>query len=75
MIAVRKLDAASVAMDDQDPILAALLAAPLATELESAEERAADLAAIAEYQAGRALIHSAAEVHADIEAMHRPAAE
>lgn len=58
-----------------DPVLAAFLAAPVSDEPETEEERAADLEAIADYQAGRGLRFSGAEVHAEVEELHDAAAE
>jgi hypothetical protein len=62
-----------------DPVLAAFDNAPLSDEPETDEERAADMAAIAEHQAGRGRGRSHAEVHADVEraaqAMRRFGAE
>lgn len=58
-----------------DPVLAAFLAAPVSDEPETEEERAADLEAIADYQAGRGLRHSGAHVHAEVEGLHDTAAE
>lgn len=64
MTAARKLLA-----DDDDPVLAAFRNAPLSDEPETEEEREADYAAIAEYQAGRARVIGREEVLAKIERM------
>ena len=50
---------------EHDPVLAAFDNAPLSNEPETEEERADDLAAIADYQAGRT--SSGAEVHAEVQ--------
>ena len=56
--AARRLDAGSISTEQEDPVMAAFLNAPLDERNESAEERAAVAAAKASYRAsGRMVPH------------------
>ncbi|MEZ4297774.1 MAG: hypothetical protein R3B70_22645 [Polyangiaceae bacterium] len=70
MTAARKLYA-----DEEDPVLAAFRDAPLSDEPETEEERAADRAAIAEYQAGRARTLGRDAMRATLERMRHEQGE
>lgn len=72
MVAARKL---ALLADEDDPVLAAFRSAPLADEPETDEEREADLAAIAEYQACGARAISPDEMRATLERMRRAQGE
>lgn len=68
MTAARKLEPS---VHDDDAVLAAFRNAPLSDEPETEEEREADLAAIEDYQAGRARTISREEMQATIARMRR----
>lgn len=53
MTAARKLEP----IEENDPVLAAFRNAPLSDEPETAEERDADMAALADIRAGRTVRH------------------
>lgn len=69
MTAARKLEAALAAdpAAAEDPVLQAFLTAPLSEEPETEEEREADMAAIAEYRAGRSRAIEPAEMRSILE--------